>query len=256
MKKYRTILVDDEVLAIDRLTRLLRPYSDAIDIIDVAYSGEDAVNAIQQLEPDLVFLDIQMPEIGGFEVIERLNHMPIIIFVTAYDQYALRAFETNSIDYLLKPIDPARLEHAIEKLLRLQNGDQQQTNSSLREQFDSLLKAVKASHPKRIQVSVGDSIRLLPISEICFFRAADKYVEVYCFEEMYLISNTLSTLLRELPEDDFVRIHRSTIINLNYLDEIIRGITGNFSVRMKNKRRSILPVSRSMRRNLGIVSGA
>ena len=117
--KFRTILIDDEPLALERLKRMLEPLEEIIEITDCAYDGRDAVDKINRLKPELIFLDIQMPELNGFEVLERIDFLPLIIFSTAYDEYALKAFETNSIDYLLKPVEPERLKVSIEKLKRL-----------------------------------------------------------------------------------------------------------------------------------------
>jgi DNA-binding LytR/AlgR family response regulator len=124
---YKTVLIDDEPLALKRLERLLRPYDNTIEVVGRAENGADAVALINKLKPDLVFLDIQMPELTGFDVLERLEYTPLVIFSTAYDQYALQAFDVNSIDYLLKPVDPERLKKAVNKLLRLSDaaaGDQ------------------------------------------------------------------------------------------------------------------------------------
>lgn len=246
--QYRTILIDDEPLALQRLRRLLAPHDAVIEIIGEAVSGSEAVEKIETLEPDLIFLDIQMPGMNGFEVLNKISHSPLIIFSTAYDEYALRAFETNSIDYLLKPIDPKRLEKAIDKLQRLTSEDIR----SLKTQLQQVVAGLGNATGRRIQVKMGDKIRLLNVKDIYFFRADQKYVAVYTHSENYLISESLNQLEANLPSEDFVRVHRSAIINLNHLDEIIRNISGNHRARMRDKHRTVLPVSRNSRKKLGL----
>ena len=247
---YRTILIDDELLALERLKRLLEPYSEIVGIIDCAYDGRDAVEKINRLKPELIFLDIQMPELNGFEVLEQIDFLPLIIFSTAYNEYALKAFETNSIDYLLKPVEPERLKVSIEKLKRLTTGEK----DTFREKLDRLLSELKKPSIKRLQVTVGDSIFMLNVCDICFFRAADKYVEAGTYDKTYLLSKTLNQLEQELSLDDFVRIHRSAIINLNHLEKIFRWFGGRYKVRLNDKNKTELDVSRNSRHKLGISS--
>lgn len=246
--KYQTILVDDEPLALDRLERLLRPYSETIAIVDRAGSGREALEKIEARKPDLVFLDIQMPELTGFEVLERLTHQPWIIFSTAYDEYALRAFATNAIDYLLKPVDPERLQKALEKLQRLTRDDMR----ALQGQLQKLLAGIKPAAAKRLQVRVGDSIRWLNVKDIFFLQAADKYVEAHTFDEVFLLDEPLQQLEAALPAEDFVRIHRSAIINLAHLEAVVRLFGGSHRARMKDKKKTELPVSRGAKANWGL----
>ncbi len=244
---YRTILIDDEPLALQRMERLLAPF-ESIEIIAKAGSGLEAVEKINELKPDLIFLDIQMPELTGFEVLEQIKESPFIIFSTAYDEYALKAFETNSIDYLLKPIEPKRLTSAIEKLQRLTQEDV----SQYKEQLLKLLSGFKAPSQKRIKVKIGNHIRLLNVEDIYYFRAEDKYVEVHTFDESFLLNQSLNQLQADLPPDDFVRVHRSAIINLNYLKDIKKLHLGSYRARMKDKQGTEVPVSRNSRAKLGL----
>ena len=246
--KYKTILIDDEPLALARLERLLQPHREIIEIVDRAANGYEAIEKIEAWKPDLIFLDIQMPELTGFEVLARLQHQPWIIFSTAYDEYALQAFETNSIDYLLKPVDPERLKKALDKLQRL-NWEER---SAFHRQWQKLLAGLPSASTKRLPVRVGDHIRFLNLTDICFFQAKDKYVEAHTFGEVFLLDKTLAELEADLPAEDFVRIHRSAIINLNHLDEIIRLFAGSYRARMKDKKRSALPVSRGARARLDL----
>jgi two-component system LytT family response regulator len=246
--KYRTVLVDDEPLALERLQRLLEAHDDLIEVAGTAEGGAEAVTIINRLRPDLVFLDVQMPELNGFDVLERLEFTPLIIFSTAYDQYALKAFEAHSVDYLLKPVDPRRLKAALEKLVRLSGtgiGD-------LRQRIEKTLETLERHSTHRIQVRSGDRIRLVPISGVLFFRASDKYVEVHSNSGMHLIAKSLSQLESELPENDFIRIHRSVIVNLNFIDEIVREAPDTYYVRMLDTKKTELPVSRRFRSRLDL----
>jgi two-component system LytT family response regulator len=246
--RYRTLLIDDEPLALQRLERLLEPHAEAVAIVERASSGPEAAEKIDALEPDLIFLDIQMPELDGFGVLGRIQHQPLVIFCTAYDEYALRAFETNSVDYLLKPVDPERLEKALAKLQRLTREDA----GALRGQIRNLLAGLSTPGPKRIQVRVGDRILFVNVADICFFRAVDKYVELHTFGESFLLSESLNQLESRLPAEDFVRTHRSVLLNMNHLDEIVRWFAGTCRARMRDKNRTELPVSRSARSRLGL----
>lgn len=244
--KYQTIIVEDEPLALERLKRLLQPFADFVEIIATANNGEEAVELINAHKPDLVFLDIQLPELNGFEVLAQLTHAPLIIFSTAYDEFALKAFETNAIDYLLKPVEPERLQRALEKLQRLTGNEQAQ----LQEQLQKLLLEIKKPKLQRLQVRSGDRIRLLDYHEIYFFRAVDKYVEVHTHHESFLLDQSLNQLESELPAEQFVRIHRAALVNMQHVLEIVRGLGGNYRVRLRDKKTTELPVSRGAKGKL------
>ena len=250
----KTILVEDEHPAIQRLARLLKKFEDRIEIIGQAMDGQEALELIEARKPDLIFLDIQMPELNGFEVLARLEHQPMVIFTTAYDQYALRAFEANTIDYLLKPIDPARLEKAITKLENFSGGN----DHGLGDKVQDLLKglglagAEQDRGPLRIQVRTGNKIRFLKPEEIHWFQSVDKYVEAHTAEKTWLLSETLAALEARLPAADFVRIHRSALINWSQLGEVIRESEGRYQVRMNDGDNTLLPVSRQGRARLGL----
>ncbi len=248
LMKYQTLIVEDEPLALQRLERLLQPFNDFIEIIARAANGEEAVESINTLKPDLIFLDIQLPELNGFEVLERLTHMPLIIFSTAYDEFALKAFATNAIDYLLKPVEPERLQHALDKLRRLTSHEQTQVHA----QIQKLLLAIKKPGLQRLQVRTGDRIRLLDYDEIHFFRAADKYVEVHTAQESFLLEQSLNQLETELPAEHFVRIHRAALVNMKHVLEIVRGLGGNYRVRLRDKKATELPVSRAAKAKLNL----
>ncbi len=246
--KLKAVLIDDEPLALDRLRRLLTPYGDRIDVVEEAMNGPEAVEQITRYQPDVIFLDIQMPGMDGFEVIQQLDVLPWVVFCTAYDEYALRAFETHALDYLLKPVDPERLARTVEKILKATGQEKSQVQSEMRQ----LLQWLRPGPQRRLKIRLGDKIRFVPVDQICFFRAVDKYVEVHTAERVYLINDSLNQLERELPPDEFVRIHRSALINWNYIDEVYRWFAGNYRVRMRDKNRTELPVSRAARKRLAL----
>ncbi len=246
MAPLRVVLVDDEPLAIDRLDRLLLPFAETLEVVGRAYGGREAVATIEALRPDLVFLDIQMPELDGFAVLEHLTELPLVIFSTAHDEYALKAFETHSIDYLLKPVEPERLARSIDKLERLSEG-------GLRNRLASLLRELQPPQElKRLQVRVGGRIRFVPVRDVLFLRARDKYVEVTTAERTYLHSASLTQLESLLPSADFVRIHRSLVVALDHVAEIVRSRTGGYRVRIDDAAGTLLPVSRRFKGNLGL----
>jgi len=244
--KYKAILIDDEPLALQRLEKLLMPFKEDIEIVAKATNGADAIDVIDELKPDVIFLDIQMPELNGFEVLEKIKHQTFVIFSTAYDEYALKAFETNSIDYLLKPVDQKRLKKAIDKL-KIITGNK---FDDFQNQLQEMLEKIKILS-KRIQVKKGDKIKLIPVSEIYFFSADEKYTSVKTFDNAYLIDKTLSVLEIEL-DDNFVRIHRGAIVNLNYIEEIVRMYKSTYRVKMKDDKNTVLPVSRQSKYKLGL----
>lgn len=244
--KYRAIIIDDEPLAIRRLSKLLKVHDAVVEIVATAGNGTDAITVIDGLRPDVIFLDIQMPELNGFEVLERINHQPFVIFSTAYDEYALKAFETNSIDYLLKPVDEKRLKMAIEKL-QVIKGDKL---ADFQQQVRKMLEKIRASNA-RIPVRKGDKIKLLLPGSICFFISEQKYTKVKTYDDSYLIDTPLSILESELDEN-FVRVHRSVIVNLNYIEEITRMFKGSYRIKIKDIEKSELPVSRHLKHKLGL----
>ncbi len=246
MTKYKALLIDDEPLALQRLEKLLKPFQDSIEVLGKIDNGHDAIRKIDELKPDVIFLDIQMPEYNGFEVLERIVHQPFVIFSTAYDEYALRAFEANSIDYLLKPIESARLEKAMDKLRIIKDGNMDGFQSRLKEMLANV-----RSVSDRIQVKKGDKIKLLPPEEIFFFTAEDKYTRINTYDNSFLIDKSLSLLESEL-DNTFVRVHRMAIVNINHIDTIYRMFKGSFKVTMKDEQKSELPVSRSFKHKLGL----
>ena len=235
----RTILIDDEPLALARLTRLLKKH-DEIEIIAEAKNGSEGLELVEKMRPDVIFLDIEMPILNGFEMLSKLSFMPLVVFATAFDQYAIRAFEENSIDYLLKPIEAERLEKTVEKLQKFQ---QKPTETSLQNPFNAnLLAMLEQMKPKKeihsISVKSGEKILFIPLQEISHFEAEDKYVFMNTTDgQQFLTSYTIAVLEEKLPEN-FVRVSRSSIVNSLIIKELQKSFNGKFVILMKDRKLS------------------
>jgi len=218
-KVWTTLIIDDEQLARQRLKRLLKPY-DELEIIGEAVNGADGLEQIQALKPDLIFLDIEMPILNGFEMLAKLDKQPKVVFTTAYDQYAIKAFEEDSIDYLLKPVEAERLEKTIKKL-------QQTQTAATPLPLEALMKQLMVKKDiKTLTVKIGDRILLIKLNDILFIDAEDKYVFLHTADgKKHLTDFTISSLEDKLPEQ-FTRIHRGTIINVDHIKEIRKGFNG------------------------------
>jgi two-component system, LytTR family, response regulator len=229
---FKSIIIDDEAHARKRIKRLLLNYSNVIEVISEASSGPEALELIELHKPDLIFLDIQMPGFDAFELINKLKLLPIIIFTTAFDQFALKAFETNAIDYLIKPIEAERLDLAIQKLQRLKKDDQE-------ENIRNLLHLAEILKPQNeltsLSVKIGDKILLIRLSEIVFFEADEKYVTLHTYERGQFITDlSLKTLEEKLPAY-FVRVQRAFIVNKNYVIELNKQFGGKYAIVMNDK---------------------
>ena len=235
----RTIIVDDVELARERIKILL---DDAeIEIVAECENGREAIETIRELQPDLVFLDVQMPQIDGFEVIETIGagKMPTVIFVTAYDEFALRAFEVNAIDYLLKPFDEERLSKAVArakreiKLLESSPGE-----IDIEEKLRKLLVEVKTEphYLRRIPVKTSRGTTLVLTEEIDWIASAGHYLELHSGSETHLIREKLSNIEARLDPQFFMRIHRSTIVNLDRIKSMHPLFNGDQLIILKDGR--------------------
>jgi DNA-binding LytR/AlgR family response regulator len=224
----RTLIVDDESPARERLRRLLSSI-EGVELVGEADSGLRAVEMIEREKPDLVLLDIQMPGLDGFEVIETLHDPPSVIFVTAYDEYAIRAFEVNALDYLLKPFSRARLEKAIRRAQETLTGER-----DLSEQFAPLLESLVAQgrYLTRLAVRDRDRIRVLDVSEVDWLGMEGEQVMVHAGNQTYPIRRTLAELEVRLDPTHFFRAHRSVIVNLDRVQEIIPWFKGSHKLRL------------------------
>ena len=209
----KAILIDDEPLARMIVKEYLQHHPD-IEVIAECNDGFEGVKAVNQLHPDLLFLDIQMPKINGFEMLELLEGPPAVIFTTAFDEYAIKAFETHAIDYLLKPFSQERFDKAMEKF-RSQAGQQKEATEKLLRESPKL-----PSQSERIVVKNGGKIKIIPVPSIQYIEAADDYVKITTVEGSFLKNKTMGFYEKHLPADTFVRIHRSYITNVQEITRI------------------------------------
>lgn len=229
MMKIKCVIVDDEELARQLLAEYLGEY-DNIEIVADCGSGRDAIRKIDELEADLVFLDVQMPGIDGFDVLENIKSDPFIIFCTAYDQYAIKAFEKNTIDYLLKPLDKARFDQAISRATeRIRNNE-----SNFMHILEDLTTKSAQTFSNNLFVQKSEKLVNLPVQNIVHLEASKDYTIISTKSEQFVSSTGISKLEEKLDPEIFIRIHRSTIINLQKLTEIEKFGSGNLAARMEN----------------------
>jgi two-component system, LytTR family, response regulator len=247
--KLRAYLVDDEPLALERLRRLLEK-TGRVEVIGGATQPEKAVMALSADPPDVCFLDIQMPRLNGFEVLARLPHQPIVIFTTAYDQYALQAFAVNSVDYLLKPVEPESLERALKKVERLRSSDQFALPDfqSLFKQLMDSLREVSPEYPDRIASRLGDRLWFLDLDRVTHFYAEDKLTYAVSEGKAYCVDHTIAELEKKLNPRKFVRIRRGTLVNVAWIKEVASLPGGTLNVRLKDSKNTDLTVARDRAR--------
>jgi len=209
----KAVIIDDEPLARSIVKEYLASFP-ALEILAECGNGFDGVKAIQQFKPDVVFLDIQMPKINGFEMLELLDEPPAVIFTTAFDEYAMKAFESHAVDYLLKPFSQERFNKAIDKLLA-QTAAQKQATQDLLQASPSL-----PSQNERIVVKTGGKIKIINIQQIHYLESADDYVKIHTSEGVFLKNKTMSYYEQSLPANIFVRTHRSYMINIHEITRI------------------------------------
>jgi len=247
--KLRAYLVDDEHLALARLRRLLHQ-TGKVEVIGSTTEPEQAVAALTADPPDVCFLDIQMPRLNGFDVLGKLPCQPIVIFTTAYDQYALKAFGVNSVDYLLKPIEPEAVERAIKKVetLRESGPVAQPDFQALLKQITDSVREVTAEYPERIASRLGDRIWFLDLNDVTHFFAEDKLTYAVSDGKAYCVDYAIADLEAKLDPKKFFRIHRSTVVNLAWIKEVSSLPGGMLSVRLKDTKTTDLTVARDRAR--------
>lgn len=246
-EQFKAIVVDDEPAARRLMKNLLQEHKNVVEVIAEASNGEDAIKKIEELQPDVVFLDIQMPDLTGFEVLDRLDKKPTVIFTTAYEQYAIKAFETFSIDYLLKPIKEERLKQTIEKIKQFGKLESSLDISDLREMIRQFQTPKKAT---ALSIKTGDRIVLLRFEEIVYLEAQDKYVFIFTKEgQKHLTDQSLTALEEKLPEQ-FYRIQKSYIINKDRIKEMHKHFNGRFLFIMDDKSSTRLTSGRTYYENV------
>ena len=252
----KVVVVDDEQLARDELCFQLGRLDDT-EVVAQATNGLEAIALIERHEPDLVFLDVQMPGLTGFEVARRLldraDEAPAVVFVTAFDQHAIEAFEVNAVDYLLKPVDAARLEQAVQRAKRRLGPDRGPVNDPLSGQLERIVRMMsgRAAHREQVAVRVGERFLLVQAEDIIFASLAEESINIVT-GQVTGTSNfrTLDDLQARLDPEVFWRVHRSHLVNINKIKEIVPWFSRNYILRMKDAKGTEIPVSRSQTKRL------
>lgn len=239
MNKAKVLIVDDEKLARDIIKKYLENNSD-IELIGECTNGFEGIKTINELKPDIIFLDIQMPKLTGFEMIELLDHQPEIIFSTAYDQYAIKAFEVNATDYLLKPFSLDRFNEALTKAI-----EKVKQNSIDTKSYTELLNSVTkgAGSLERVVVKNNQKITIIPIDKVNFLEAQDDYVMIHSELGKHLKKQTMKYYEDNLDGEIFFRVHRSYIVNINAVKQMELFEKESYKITMNDG--SKIPVSRS-----------
>ena len=244
----RAIIIDDEPLARLIVKEYLQQFAQ-IEIVQECNDGFEGIKAIMQQQPDLIFLDIQMPKINGFEMLELIEHPPAVIFTTAFDEYAIKAFETHAVDYLLKPFSKERFDKAIEKFASQSLLQQQKKATEDLLQSNTELPAQN----ERIVVKTGGKIKIIPVPEIHYIEAADDYAKIFTTEGNFLKNKTMSFFETALPQNQFVRTHRSYIVNVQEITRIDPYEKENHLAVLRSGAR--IPVSKNGYGKLKVVLG-
>ena len=235
MKKIRTLIVDDESLARDRLRQLLHK-EDAVELIGECADGRTAIETIQKETPDLVFLDVQMPELDGFGVAEAMaagaNKAPVIVFVTAHDKFALRAFEVHAVDYLLKPFDRERFQKALHRAI--EQVRQRETGTLIAQQAALIASLKSPKTEDRIAVKAGGLVVWVKLDEVDWIGSADNYAELHVGTKSHLLRETMAALEARLDSKRFVRISRSVIVNAPRIKELKRLFYGGCEITLQD----------------------
>jgi two-component system response regulator LytT len=257
MSPLRVLVVDDEQLAREELCYQLEQAGD-IEVVAQAGNGIEALSAVDRLEPDLVFLDIQMPGLGGFEVARRLaergEDMPALVFVTAFDQHAIEAFEVNAVDYLLKPVEGGRLDQALQRARRRVESERGgPVAPPLNDQLERIVKmmAGRQGRSQQVALKVGERFMLVQAEEIIYASLADESINIVT-GQVSGTSNyrTLDDLQARLDPEVFWRVHRSHLVNINKIKEIVPWFSRNYILRMKDAKGTEIPVSRAQTKRL------
>lgn len=227
MKEFRTIIIDDERLAREELKSVLKDFNE-INVIDEAQNGDEGIEKIKKHQPDLIFLDVNMPGLTGFEMLKKLDEIPHVIFVTAYDEYAIKAFEVNALDYLLKPVDVDRLNEAIDKL---KSTDDNEFESSLTSRIDRKNRPLTVED--KVFIKDGEKCYFVELSEVRMLESDGNYVKVYFGNSRPLILRSLNSFEERLDQAHFFRANRKFIINLNWIEKIENWFNGGLQVQLK-----------------------
>lgn len=234
----KALVIEDEELSMERLVSILADFQ-SIEVIGTARSGTDAVAMIDSLKPDLIFLDIELPGDNGFEVLKKVRYSPKVVFVTAYDHYAVEAFEENCIDYILKPFSRERLQKTIDKIQRTDTI----SNASLLQAINGMIERQKKKN--HFAIKDGDDILIIPADDVYYFMAEEKYVFLCTYDREYYYNMTLRELEEILDADRFCRIHKSFIISIDKIQKLHKLFINEYRVILKDKKETPIKVSRN-----------
>ncbi|WP_299669403.1 LytTR family DNA-binding domain-containing protein [uncultured Polaribacter sp.] len=237
MKKISVIIIDDETLARQRIINLLEDIPD-LELMETCNTGKKAILKIDSLQPDLIFLDIQLKDMNGFDILSKIKTQkkPIVIFVSAYDEFALQAFEYFAFDYLLKPFKDQRFLHSVSKAIEyIKNNN----FFSFEHKINNLLDFIQKTEPSesfhqkinKLPVKLGNKVSFLNTAEVKYILASGYYAEVFTNDKKHLLRESLSSLIKRLNHNEFVRIHRSSIVNINYISELIHSNYGEIDIK-------------------------
>lgn len=251
VRRPTALIADDEPLLRKALTRLLAQAWPELTVVAQARNGREAVELFESQQPDVCFLDVHMPGLSGVEAARYIGRGAHLVFVTAYDQYAVQAFEHGALDYLVKPVEPARLADTVARLQdRLRAAQPALDTEALLDQLAARLRKDAAPAPLRwIRASVGQALRLIPVDQIDFLRSDEKYTLIAWRGDIgkpgeALIRTPLKELVEQLDGAHFVQVHRSVVVNLRAISHVTRGINETAHIHLKG-RNEVLPVSRS-----------
>jgi two-component system LytT family response regulator len=237
---YRTIIIDDEPPARKGMLQLLGNFPEIFEVVAMAENGTDAEEKIKKHKPDVVFLDIEMPGCTGFELLERLEVLPIVIFCTAYDEYSLKAFETHSIDYLVKPVELERLKKTVAKL---KSFDRKLSSQPILKFLKEVSEKKEVKKMVSITVKKGDKLIFIKLDSISYFEADSNYVMIHSENGNYISEQSLANLEQKLPTN-FLRVHRGIIINTDFVKEVQKYFNSRFVITLANNAKTAITTSR------------
>jgi len=231
----KAFLIDDEPLAVQRLRRLLED-TGRVEIVGASIDPKEALDRVRQSRPDVLFLDIEMPGMSGFDLLDQLGEpQPLVVFTTAYDQYALDAFKVNSIDYLLKPVEPAQLDRALNKLDRILGGSEARGDvNALLKQVRAMLSDRQPEYLARVASRVGDRVVFIEVARVTHFYAKDKLTFAVAADKHHALDLSIAELEQRLSPQHWVRIHRSTLVNMDAVKELHTWFGGKLLVKLKD----------------------
>ena len=242
----KAVIVDDELSAIESLQWELNNFCSDVSVIDSFTNPKEAISAINYLKPDIVFLDIEMPEIDGFQLLKSLHFKSFdLIITTAYNQYAIQAFKENAIDYLLKPVDPDELIKAVDKVK--QHSKNNVLGDSIEQVLEKFISEENTQKSHRVPLALHDKIIMVNVQDIMYCNSEGNYTHVYMENgEKYLISKSIKSVTENFPESFFIKVHKSFVVNIKYIREYLRGDGGE--IILSNKKN--IPVSRAHKQDL------